>query len=263
MTLGQQAPFAFAVENASYVLSFGANLIEGWGAPVRMQAAYRLWRQGNGSKQATKLVQVDSRCSMSAAKADQWVAVAPGMEAALALGIAHILVKENLYDSNFVQDNVFGFEDWKDAQGKTRRGFKNLILSAEYTPEEIAKKAGVEASKIRELAKEFAAADRAVVVWGQNQGDLPGNIYDDLSFIALNALKGSLGSGGTVSLVPGVPFEPLPDLHMDEAATHALEQQRLDRQQSPRVPLAGNGVYAFLDVVSKGGALPDQCVDGP
>jgi menaquinone reductase, molybdopterin-binding-like subunit len=256
LTLGQRAPFAFALENASYVLSFGADLLEGWGAPGRMQAAYRLWRQENGDKPATKVVQVDSRCSMTASKADQWIAIAPGMEAALALGIAHVLVKENLYDADFVKNYVFGFDDWTDSQGKSRKGFKNLILTAEYTPDEVAKRTGLEASRIRELAKEFAGSSNAVVVWGEASGNLPGNIYNELSFVALNALKGNLKSGGTVSLVPSVPLEPLPDLQIDAAAKRTLDEQRLDRQQTQRFPLPGNDFYAFLDAASKGAPYP-------
>jgi menaquinone reductase, molybdopterin-binding-like subunit len=256
LTLGQKAPFAFALESASYVLSFGADLIEGWGAPARMQAAYGRWRRENGGKPATKIVQVESRCSMSASKADQWVAVTPGAEAALALGIAHIMVKENLYDSDFIKSSVFGFEDWTDAQGKSREGFKNLVTSLEYTPEEIAKRTGVDASKIRELAKEFAGSKNAVAVWGGSSGNFPRNIYDDLAYIALNALKGNLTSGGTVTLIPSVPLEPLPDVQMDAAARHSLEEQRLDLQQTPRAPLPGNGLYAFLDMVAKGTPYP-------
>ncbi len=256
LTLGQRTPFAFALESATYVLSFGANLLEGWGAPGRMQAAYRLWRQESGGKTGTKFVQVDSRCSMTASKADQWVAVSPGAEAALALGIAHILVKENLFDSDFMKSYVFGFEDWTDAQGKSRMGFKNLIQLPQYAPEETAKLTGVEASKIRELAKEFAASSNAVVVWGDSSANLPGNIYHDLSYLALNVLKGNLKSGGTVSLVPAVPLEPLPELQLDAAAKRGLDEQRLDRQQSPKVPLPGNDLYAFLDAASKGAPYP-------
>lgn len=256
VTLGREVPFAFALESASYVLSFGANLIEGWGAPGRMQAAYGLWRREDGGKPATKVVQVDSRGSMSASKADQWVAVAPGTEAALALAIAQIMVKENLYDADFVKSHVTGFEDWNDAQGKSRVGFETHIMSPEYSPEQVAKRTGVEASKIRELAKEFAGSKNAVVVWGESSGNLPGNIYHDLCYIALNALKGNLKSGGTVTLAPTVPFEPLPALQMDAAAKRNLEEERLDLQQSPRAPLNGNGLYAFLDVASKGAPYP-------
>ncbi len=57
-------------------------------------------------------------------------------------------------------------------------------------------------------------------------------------------------------MVPAVPFEPLPDLQMDAAAKRNLEEQRLDLQQSPRAPLPGNGLYAFLDMVSKGAPYP-------
>ena len=256
LTTGKNVSLAFALESAAYVLSFGADLIEGWGAPARMQNAYALWRKEGNGKAATRIVQVASRCSLTAAKADQWVAVAPGTEAALALGIAHVLVKENLYDSDFVKDNVLGFEDWTDSQGKTRKGFKDLVLAADYAPEAVSKRTGLEASKIRDLAKEFAAASNAVVVWGGGRGGLPGNVYDDLSFIALNALKGSFKSGGTITLAPSVPLGPLPDLAMDAAASRALAQQRLDLQQSPRAPLAGNSVYAFLDAAAKGTPYP-------
>jgi len=255
VTLGQQAPFAFALESASYVLSFGANLLEGWGAPGRMQTAYGLWRRENNGKAATKVVQVDSRCSMTASKADQWVAIAPGTGAALALGIAHIMVKENLCDTDFLKNHVFGFDDWTDSQGKNRKGFKNLVLT-EYAPDEVAKRTGLEASKIRDLAKEFAGSGNAVVVWGEGSGNLPGNIYNELSFMALNALKGNLKSGGTVSLVPSVPFEPLPELQLDAAAKRALDEQRLDRQQPQRFPLPGNDFYAFLDAASNGAPYP-------
>lgn len=256
LTAGKNVPLAFALENATFVLSFGADLIEGWSAPTRMQSAYALWRKEGNGKTSAKVVQVESRCSLTAAKADQWVAVAPGTEAALALGIAHVLVKDNLYDSDFVKNNVFGFEDWKDTQGKTRKGFKDLVLTADYAPEAVSKRTGVEAAKIRDLAKEFAAASNAVAVWGGGRGGLPGNIYDDLSFIALNALKGSFKAGGTITLTPSVPLAPLPDLALDAAARRALEQQRLDLQQSARAPLAGNNVYAFLDAVAKGTGYP-------
>ena len=200
LSTGKDAPFAFAVEKASYILSFGANLIEGWGAPGRMQAAYKRWRQG--TPQAT-LVQVESRCSLTASKADQWVAVAPGTEAALALGIAQVMIKENLYDADFIAANVFGFDDWTDSSGKTRKGFKSLIMSAEYSPEEVSKVTGVDAGKIRELAKAFAGQKDAVAVWGIAQGDIGNRVYHDLAFFAPErhqgepwSLSGHPGTGG-------------------------------------------------------------------
>lgn len=250
--LGQSAPFAFGVEKASYILSFGANLIGGWGAPTRMQAAYRRWREEVAGK-STKVVQVQSNCSMTAAKADQWVAVAPGTEAALALGIARVMVEEKLYDTDFVASYVNGFEDWTDKDGKKRKGFKSLVLSPEYAPDEIAKVTGVDAGKIKELGREFGKAANALAIWGENQGDVPGNFYHDLVFASLNVLKGNLKSGTLFSTVPKPPFEPL--------STDTLKtptQKRLDMQQGTVAPLCGNAVHAFLDTVAKGGAYPIQ-----
>ncbi len=257
LTLGQDGPFAFSLEKASYVLSFGADLIEGWGAPGRMQAVFGQWREGG--KSSAKIVQVESRCSLTASKADRWVAVAPGTEAALALAIAHVFVKEKLYDAGFVTDNLFGFDDWTDAQGKSQKGFKTLILTDAYTPEAVSKSTGVDAAKIRELAKEFASQKNALAVWGGSIGDLPCSLYGELSFLALNALKGNFKSGGMVSLAPPVPLAALPNNPVDPLAQQGLAQQRLDLAEAGKdgLPAApGNNLHAFLDAVARGGKYP-------
>lgn len=246
---GRKAPIAFALEKAPFILSFGADLIEGWGAPCRMHAAFRNWHQESSDKSSAKLVQIESRCSLTAAKADRWVAVAPGAEAAVALAIAHVMVKENLYDSGFVSGNTFGFEDWTDSQGKTRKGFKSLVLST-YAPEQVAEKAGVDAGAIKAIAREFAAHKGAVAVWGQGQGDLPDNIYHDLSFLALNALKGNLAGNGMVSLVPSVPLGSLPSIEKTP------DKKRLDLAGEKTPPLSGNGLHSFLDALGSKPAYP-------
>jgi anaerobic selenocysteine-containing dehydrogenase len=255
LALGQDSPFAFAVEKASYILSFGADLIDGWGAPGRMQTAYKRWRQGGGGQGGATVVQVESRCSLTASKADQWVAVAPGTEAAVALGIAQVMIKDKLYDAEFVSTNVFGFEDWTDSQGKAHKGFKSLVLGPEYSPEEVSKVAGVDAGKIRELAKAFAGQKDAVAVWGLSQGDIGDRVYHDLAFFALNVIKGSVDST-MVTIVPDTPLPPLPDPKLDDIAQKGLAQPKLDAAQEKKPPVSGNGVHAFLDSVARGTGYP-------
>jgi len=252
LTTGQKRDVGFALEKASYVLSFGSNLIEGWGSPGRMQTAFALWQQDLPERGRTRVVQVESRCSLTASKADRWVAVAPGSEPALALAVAHVMVKENLYDKDFVAASTFGFEDWTDGTGKSRQGFKNLLLST-YAPEQVAEKVGLDAGKIRDLAREFAGQKNAVAVWGSGAGDCAENIYSDLAFLALNVLKGNLRTGGLVSFVPRVPFEPLAEISSGPKGTPPL---RLDLAKSAKVPLPGNGLHAFLDAVATGGPYP-------
>lgn len=251
LALGKDADIAFALEKADYVLSFGANLLEGWGAPGRVQAAYGAWRSGS----TVRVVQVESRCSATASKADRWIAVAPGTEAALALAIAHVMVKDKLIDAAFAEAHVFGFEDWTDGAGKSRKGFKSLLL-ASYAPEQVSERVGLDAARIREIAKEFAAQKNAVAIWGSGQANLANNLYHDLAFLALNVLKGNLKPDGLVSLVPDVPLAPLPAPQLDALAQTGAQKKRLDLAQPRIAPWPSNGIYPFLDAIAKGGAYP-------
>jgi anaerobic selenocysteine-containing dehydrogenase len=74
-------------ENCNYVLSFGAPLVEGGSSMVRQQNGLAHMRQGRPGLRG-KLVQVESRYSLTAAYADEWVYVPPGTEGALALALA-------------------------------------------------------------------------------------------------------------------------------------------------------------------------------
>jgi anaerobic selenocysteine-containing dehydrogenase len=254
VAMGREAPLAFALEQASYVLSFGANLLEGGEACARTQAAYGRWRRELQGHAATKLVQVEPRCSMTAAKADQWVAIKPGAEAALALGIAHLIIHDQLYDSDFLRDHTFGFEDWVDEAGHSRQGFKNFV-EAQYPPEKVTELTGVNEAILRGLAKELGTRENAVVVWGSGTGATPNNLHHDLAFLALNVLCGNLKPDGLLSTVPNIPLAPLPPPALDSVAEQGLEQPRLDLTGS-KVPLPGNALHAFLDAINNNPAYP-------
>ncbi len=238
LTTGKASPFAFALGDAEYILSFGSNLFEGAGAPSVVFPALRQWTQGG--KRSVKLVQVESRCSMTASKADRFLAVAPGTEAALAMGIAHLMVRNGHYDVDFVKNHVFGFEDWADDTGKKRAGFRSLVNSAAYSPEEVAKVTGLEAAQIDQVAKEFAEQPKALAIWAVGQSDSANIIYHQLAFAALNALKGNLKPNGLVSFARGVPLAGLPPIRKDEAADKGTL----------------NGLYGFLDRVRAGSTYP-------
>ncbi len=252
MTVGKAAPFAFDLENAAYVISFGANLVNGGSGPGFALAAFK--KQPGSS---VKFVQVESRCSLTAAKADRWVAVAPGTEAALAMGIAHLMVTGGSYDADYVSNNVFGFEDWTDGAGKKHQGFKSLVSSPTYSPDAVAKVTGVDAAKVREVAKEFASSPGAVAVWGMGLPDITNSIYHELVFVALNVLKGNLKPNGLVSLAPDLPLSELPAVQKDALAEKAGQQPRLDLAKKMG-PHAQNGMYAFLDSIVSGPAYPIQ-----
>jgi anaerobic selenocysteine-containing dehydrogenase len=88
---GKNNSISFDLENSSLILSFGSGLIEGWGSPVhcfKTNAARK--------KKGVKLLQVEPRLSNTAAGADQWIPIKPGTEADLALGLCHIIIKEEI-----------------------------------------------------------------------------------------------------------------------------------------------------------------------
>src|SRR5436190_3267646 len=85
----------FDLANSNFVLSFGADFLGTWNAPVAHAAAYGRMRQGRPGVRGA-FVQVESRMTPTGACADEWVPATPGTEGVLALGIAHVILREKL-----------------------------------------------------------------------------------------------------------------------------------------------------------------------
>jgi len=115
------------LEEVNYVLSFEESLLEASRPLLRNLWGYGFLRRGRPGIRG-KLVQIEPRFSVTASKADQWIPILPGTHGALALGIAHWIIREKRYDHDFIQHHNIRFDDWKDSAGKTRMGFKSLVL---------------------------------------------------------------------------------------------------------------------------------------
>ena len=237
---GSSVGLGYDLENSKYVISFGAQLIEGWGSPVRSIAAYSQWRAGGD----TRFVQVDSQATLTASKADEWVAVAPGTEGALALGLAHVLVTQNLYDRSFVEGHGYGFDEFK------------ALLEKEYTPERVAEITGVLPDTIARLAGELAKAKPAVALAGKGKGTMPTPVYDLMAIMSLNALLGSINRTGGVIVRKPLPLAPFPEPEIDDAARKGLAVPRLDLAGSAQYPLSRGSVSEFVKSVNEGRLYP-------
>ncbi|HEV2310296.1 MAG TPA: molybdopterin-dependent oxidoreductase, partial [Acidimicrobiia bacterium] len=97
-----------------------------------------------------KTVVVDPRRTGTADKADEWVPIVPGTDAALLLAIANVLFTEGLVDLGVVADLVVGVDAVRAA-------------CADFPPETVAEACGVDAETIRRLARELAASEAGVV----------------------------------------------------------------------------------------------------
>ncbi|MBI5714381.1 MAG: molybdopterin-dependent oxidoreductase [Chloroflexi bacterium] len=242
---------AYDLENSHYVLAFGANLLEAGPVPQRMVTGYSYLRRGRAER--GKVVVIDPRQGISGAKADEWIPIIPGTDAALALGMANVIIRSGLIDTEFVHNYSFGFEDFNDEQGKLRKGFKSFVLE-NYDPVKVEKITGVPATTISRLAGEFAGNKPAVAILPGKGGLLNGSIggvYAAMAVHALNALVGSIEKPGGVMTQRYFPYTEWQSLPADAAAQKGLKAERVDGAGTV-YPLARHAYQAVADRVIGG-----------
>lgn len=228
--------FAYDWENTRYVLSFGAGFIESF-RPTAMMLRIFGHMRGSTTGRRTKIVQIDPRFGVSSARADEWVPIRPGTDAALALGLAHVILRDGLFDKQFVRNHTLGLERWTDASGRSHQGWSDLVLE-HYAPERVAQLTDVRAETIERLAHEFAAHRPAVAVSGRGAAAHFNGIYNCLAIHALNALMGSIDTPGGVLVQQQPPLASWPAPEMDEIARRGIAEPRFDLIGADAVPFA-------------------------
>jgi menaquinone reductase, molybdopterin-binding-like subunit len=243
---------AYDLENTSYVLSFGAGLLEAGPFPQRMISGYGFLRRGRA--QRGKVVVIDPRQGISGAKADEWIPIIPGTDAALALSMANVIIRAGLVDSDFVNHYSFGYEDFPDETGAfLHQGFKSFVLK-HYDPEKVEAITGIPATTISRLAGEFAGSKPAVAVLPGKGGLLNGSfggVYTAMAIHCLNALVGSIDAPGGV-LTQRYPNQPpWPETPEDALSEAGCQAERVDGAGS-RYPLARNVYQGVADRILDG-----------
>ena len=202
---GQDLLPDFDLAQANYVLSFGADFLSTWGASTRMARAYGEFRQGQGRESRGTLVQIDPRFSMTAANADKWLPIKPGMEGYLALSLARVLLSEGLTAPGVDIDAL--------TNGQAAAALED------FTPERIADRLELPAELlqgklpavyIRELARDFARHRPAIALGGDSAGAHSNGEFNLQAIYALNYLVGSVGQPGGLRFNPGSPLPELP-----------------------------------------------------
>ena len=174
----------YEIQDATFVLSIGADFLGGWVSPVLYSRRYGHMRQGRPELRG-RLVHAESRFSLTAWNADGWLPVWPGGELALALAIGHVLVGEELAPA------------MEEAPAGVVAAFANVDL------EWAARSSGVSLEKIRETATELVSASAPLVVAGASM--VRGNSPDAVTAAnALNLLLGNVGRSGGVMPPAGI-----------------------------------------------------------
>jgi anaerobic selenocysteine-containing dehydrogenase len=256
LMMGTEGPMAYDLENSDFILSFGSGLIEGWGAPGRMLHAWSMWNQDPANKKV-RIVQIEPRASNTASKADKWIAPFPGTEGALALGFAHVIIREKLFDKSFAAEHSFGFSDWTSGDGKSHPGFSTVMLQR-YSPEAVSGITGVDPAEIISTARAFAKSKAPVALCGKGKGYMSGSVLEFMAVQSLNALVGNINKPGGVLLYEPLPFSPLPEAEKDEVASEGLKKPRLDLAGSKSYPFARSLINHFTETIIQS---PESPVD--
>lgn len=204
---GVNNQFGYDFENTNYILSFGSHFLESEPAMGWYLRMYGLMRRGRNGRRV-KIVQIDSQLSVTGIQADEWIAIKPGTYGALALGIAHIMVRENLVDNNFLKNSSFGFENWQDKNGEAHIGFKELVLK-DYAPEAVAEITGVKPEDLVRLTQEFVSYKPSLALIGSRCNWLSNGVNTSRAVHTLNALIGNIGIAGGIVPLKNVPFTKL------------------------------------------------------
>ncbi|MHB1134412.1 MAG: molybdopterin-containing oxidoreductase family protein [Chloroflexota bacterium] len=171
--------------------SFGADpetvcdskLIVAWGLNVVTTNLHQMPFIQAARRRGARFIHVDVHRNRTANLADDFVQLYPGTDAALALGLMHVIVAEGLHDADYLARHTTGFD--------ALRG-----RLAEYPPERVADITGVPAERIRWLARIYATTRPAFIRLGNGLQHHSNGGMAIRTITCLPALVGSYGEPG-------------------------------------------------------------------
>ena len=177
-------------EESDYIILFGNNeLATSYGQ--RKTAAFK-----KALDRGAKLVVFDPRKSETAVKASEWLPIVPGTDGAAAMGMAYVIIAEDLYDRDFVAEWTTGFAE-----------FRARVMGEEdgvaRTPQWAEAICGIPAETLTRIAREFAAANAKGVLSWTGLAQTPNAHWSTAAIQALNGLCGTFDAPGG----PSLPFK--------------------------------------------------------
>jgi formate dehydrogenase major subunit len=169
------APFTAAAD-ADVIIVIGARPTENH--PV----AATFFKQA--AKRGTKLIAIDSRSYALMRHATTPLRLNPGRDVALLNALIHTVIEEGLYDRQYVQAHTEDFE-------RLREHIRD------YSPEEMAPICGINAATLREVARTYARAEAAIILWGMGISQHTHGTDNARCLIALALITGQVGRAGT------------------------------------------------------------------
>jgi formate dehydrogenase major subunit len=136
------------------------------------------------AKRGAKLIIMDPRGQDMMRHATHSLRFKAGSDVAMLNALIHVIIEDKLYDEQYIQANVSGFEALK---AKVK----------DFSPEAMAEVCGIEASVLRQVARTYATSERSIIFWGMGISQHTHGTDNARCLIALALITGQIGRPGT------------------------------------------------------------------
>ena len=228
------------LENAKHVVFIGRNPAAG--LQLRM-----LVDMAKAKDNGARYVVVDPRFSEMAAMGHQWIQIRPGTDLALLLSVAHVMIKENLYQKDFIEKYSVGFEEWASKIDP-------------YTPKWASEITTIPEKTIVQLAHDMALAAPSSLIHRGYHGAMGTQYKNSLQLVravgCINGLLGNYNQKGGMFNAPKVKLGKLGPDKFPEVPEN--EAPMLDGSGDPeRYPLTpvGLGISQAIPELAIAGKL--------
>lgn len=170
-----------------------SDLVIAWGCDL-MAVNIHFWALlEKVRKTGVQLVVIDPRRSQTAARADWHLPIRIGTDAALACGIAHVLLRDGLLDRDYIAAHTLGFERWA------------AEVLPNFPPPRVAEITGLSVADVERLAAMYGAAKSSLIRLGEGMTRLARGGQALRAVATLPALTGAYGreGGGALLLAAG------------------------------------------------------------
>jgi len=169
---------------------------------------YRAYKQG------TKIISIDPRKSFYSGKADLWLQLRPGTDAALAFGFHRVILEEELYEKDFAENYIHGWE-----------AFKERVMK-DYPLEKVQEITWVDKDLIREAARMYATTKPAAIHWGVPTEQTINCTDFTRTAIGLMGITGNLDAPGGNALFVNPPTRTVAEFaHHKDLPKRSIERR--------------------------------------
>jgi anaerobic selenocysteine-containing dehydrogenase len=203
-----------------------AKLIVFWGSNAITSSVHFWARAQEAKRRGATLVAIDPYRSLTAQKCHTHIALLPGTDSALALGLMHVLIRDGLIDRDYVERHTHGFEGLRERVGA-------------YDPVRVASICGITAAEIESFARLYGTTRPALIRANYGMQRARGGGMATRNIACLPALVGAFrdAAGGIFLATSG-------NFSVDK---RALERPDLLAGRTPRTINMSTIGHALLD----------------